>query len=71
MFTEGLTISHVPVNMRNINALNATVHNLTTGFEYSFNVIAENSAGSSSILCGPVFHAIGQSVSQIKKGINL
>ena len=58
-FTEGLTINRVPVSVRGINTLSATVHNLTSGFEYSFNVTAENGNGASSILCGPTFHAIG------------
>lgn len=62
MFMEGSAINRVPVNLQNINALSATISNLTTGFKYSFNITAENSNGASNILCGPILHLIGQSL---------
>ena len=37
-----------------------SVASFVTGAEYMFNVTAENSYGSSNIICGPIPHLIGK-----------
>ena len=44
----------------NVDATSITVPNLAAGAEYVFNITAENRIGSSSILCGPTSHKIGE-----------
>ena len=59
-FTEGSTVNLVPVNVPNIHTTSISVHGLTTGFRYTFNITTRNDYGTSSILCGPILHAIGK-----------
>ena len=59
-FSEGSTVNIIPVNVLNIHTTSITVHGLTTGFKYTFNITARNNYGTSSILCGPVLHVIGK-----------
>ena len=61
VFTEGSAINRIPTNVTNVNTSSVVIRNLITGFKYTFNITAENSNGSSSILCGPTLHIIGQS----------
>ena len=52
-----------PLNTVSVSSVDSTsivVPNLVTGAEYVFNVTAENSYGSSSIVCGPIPHLIGK-----------
>ena len=51
-----------PVTISNIGATSVVVPNLEAGFEYVFDITAENSEGSMSILCGPILHLIGESI---------
>ena len=44
----------IPIPLINVDTTVVTIPDLKAGFEYTFNVTAENSEGSSSILCGPV-----------------
>ena len=44
----------------NLNDLSVTVSGLVAGEEYTFTVTAENSNGSSSTVCEPVNHIIGE-----------
>ena len=44
----------------NVNDLSVTVSGLVAGEEYTFTVTAENSNGSSSTVCEPVDHIIGE-----------
>ena len=60
VFVEGTTVNRVPVDLRSVSTRSVGVSNLTTGFEYTFNVTAENSKGAASVLCGPALHAIGE-----------
>ena len=51
------------LNMVSVNSVDSTsivVPSLVTGAEYMFNITAENSYGSSSIVCGPTPHLIGK-----------
>ena len=59
LFMEGTTINRVPVDVTSVGATSVEVRNLTTGFEYMFNITAANSVGAASVLCGPTLHAIG------------
>jgi hypothetical protein len=59
-FTEGSTENYIPVDVPNIHSTFVTVHGLPTGFKYTFNIITRNDYGTSSILCGPILHAIGK-----------
>ena len=59
MFMEGTTINRVPVDVRSVGTTSVEVRNLTTGFEYTFNITAENTVGAASVLCGPTLHSIG------------
>ena len=50
------------VSVSSVDTTSVEVAGLFAGFEYTFNITAENSNGSSSILCGPTLHVIGESV---------
>ena len=59
---EASTVSRQnPVTISNISATSVVVPNLEAGFEYVFDITAENSEGSMSISCGPILHLIGES----------
>ena len=70
VFTEGSVTNRIPTNITRVNTSSVTIHNVITGFKYTFNVTAENSNGSSSIMCGPTFHVIGQSLMYIANMYN-
>ena len=57
--SESVTINHVPIS--GIDTTSIEVSNLVTGFEYTFNITADNHIGSTSILCGPTLHRVGES----------
>ena len=59
-YTEGSTVNHVLIDVPNIHATSVSVAGLTTGFKYTFNITTGNDYGTSSILCGPILHAIGK-----------
>ena len=44
----------IPFNDISVDTTLVTVPDLKAGFQYTFNVTAENSEGSSSTLCGPI-----------------
>ena len=55
--------NHSQLNTVSVNSVDSTsivVPNLVTGAEYMFNIMAENSYGSSSVICGPTPHLIGK-----------
>ena len=59
MFEEGSTIGApniVPVG--DINTTSVTLVELQPGYRYTFNITAENSNGTSNILCGVTVHNI-------------
>ena len=71
--TGGLPLTNVSLTIFNDGPESATdfilqsadtqsieIPHLVAGFEYTFNVTAVNSIGSSSISCGPVFHRPGE-----------
>ena len=49
-----------PVPVQNVNVTSVEVRGLVAGFMYTFTVTAENSNGSSTVMCGSVLHAIGK-----------
>ena len=51
----------VPVTVTATNVTSVVVPGLVAGFEYTFNLTAQNKNGSSSILCGPTLHRVGES----------
>ena len=61
-YTDGATVNLINVPDTNTNTTSIMVGTLMAGFRYTFNITAENSNGSSSILCGPTLHVIGESV---------
>ena len=48
------------ISVSNINTTSVIVSDLIAGAEYTFNITAENNIGSSSIICGPTSHVIGE-----------
>ena len=58
-YEEGVSIVTEPVGV-NLDDFMVTVSGLVAGEEYTFTVIAENSNGSSSTVCEPVNHIIGE-----------
>ena len=61
-FTNGIQSITNPVSVSGVDTTSVEVADLIVGTEYTFNVTAENSNGSSYILCGPTLHVIGESV---------
>ena len=59
-YEEGATINSIAVQNTYANTTSVMVGGLVAGFRYSFNVTAENSNGSASILCGPTLLVIGE-----------
>jgi uncharacterized protein YjdB len=47
-----------PVTLSSVDTISATVLGIEEGFQYTFNVTAENSNGSSSSLCKVTVDAI-------------
>ena len=56
-FAKDLTI---PVEVTGTNTTLVVVPDLVAGFEYTFILTAQNKNGSSSIVCGPILHRIGE-----------
>ena len=48
------SLSPIPIPLISVDSTLVTLPYLNAGFEYTFIVIAENSEGSSSTLCGPI-----------------
>ena len=69
-YEEGASTVSRSVNGVNLNDLSVTVSSLVAGEEYTFTVTAENSNGSSSTVCQPVNHIIGELSSSLS-GIKL
>ena len=64
-YVDGSTISSpILVPVSSLDAVVATFSDLESGFAYTFNVTAQNSNGSSSILCGPTLHTADKSGSK-------
>ena len=45
-------LSHIPIPLISVDTTSVTIPDLKAGFEYTFNVTAVNSEGSSSTVCG-------------------
>lgn len=43
----------IPIPFSDLESSTVSVTNLEFGFEYTFNITAQNSNGTSSVLCGP------------------
>ena len=54
-------LSPIPIPLTNVDTTLITIPDLKAGFEYTFNVTAENSEGPSSTLCGPTTPESGDS----------
>ena len=62
-FEEGLSLSPpMEVEIANTEVTTAAVMDLVAGRLYTFTITAENSNGSSSIVCDPVRHDVGEQV---------
>ena len=59
---DTVTSNPTEVQVKTLNDTSVVVSGLMAGKLYTFNVTAANDIGSSSILCGPVGHTIGESV---------
>ena len=60
-YTNDYSLSPVPIPLISVDTTLVTLPDIMkAGFEYIFNVTAENSEGSSSTLCGPVTHLSGE-----------
>ena len=58
-YEEGALTVTRPIDV-NLDDFMVTVSGLVAGEEYTFTVTAENSNGSSSTICEPVDHIIGE-----------
>ena len=56
--------SAISIPISDLDTTVVTDSNLEFGFAYTFNVTAQNSNGSSSILCGPTLHTADKSGSK-------
>ena len=59
-YVDGITAVTEPVAISGLDITSVNVSGLVTGFEYTFNITAENSNGSSTILCRPTPHIVGE-----------
>ena len=53
-YTSDNSLSPIPIPLISVDTTSVTIPDLKAGFEYTFNVTAENSEGSSSTVCGPI-----------------
>ena len=53
-------LSPIPIPLTSVDTTLVTIPDLKAGFEFTFNITAENSEGPSSILCGPVTYVHGE-----------
>ena len=59
------SLSPIPIPLISVDTTSVTIPDLKAGFEYTFNVTAENSEGSSSTVCGPITPKSGDSLFKI------
>ena len=59
-YVDGTSTVIEPVTISGLDTLSIDVSGLVTGFEYTFDITAENSNGSSTILCRPTPHIVGE-----------
>ena len=59
-FVDGALMDTRPVPISGLDARSVNVSGLVAGFVYTFRITAENSNGSSSVLCTPTQHLIGK-----------
>ena len=65
-YEEGSVVSSPnPVQVTSINTTSVTLVELQEGFRYTFNITAENSNGTSSILCGTTLYVSGESLAML------
>ena len=57
---DGALMDTRPVPISGLDARSVNVSGLVAGFVYTFRITAENSNGSSSVLCTPTQHLIGK-----------
>ena len=54
-------LNSIPIPLISVDTTLVTIPDLKAGFQYTFNVTAENSEGSSSTLCGSITPKSGDS----------
>ena len=59
-YVDGTSAVMEPVAISSLDTTSVNVSGLVTGFEYTFNITAENSNGSSTISCRPTPHIVGE-----------
>ena len=59
-YVDGTSTEVRPVTVDSLNTTTIKQRGLVAGFEYTFNITAENSNGSSTISCRPVPYRIGE-----------
>ena len=64
-YTNDNSLSPIPIPLISVDTTSVTIPDLKAGFEYTFNVTAENSEGSSSTVCGPITPKSGDSLFKI------
>ena len=67
-YSESVSNS-IPIPLISVDTTLVTIPDLKAGFQYTFNVTAENSEGSSSTLCGPITPKSGDSL-KMRDNIN-
>ena len=53
-------VNNLEITLTETDATVVKVQDLKPGFEYVFNITANNNHGYSSILCGPVLYVTGE-----------